>query len=263
MEPLPWQLQMFKRSIKKKIKVSVLKRHLGDLKDKKCLLITNGDNNGALNYYLKECGGTWTWADLQKINIPDMEELLEMKVHHLEENRFDLPASFFDYVVTIDVHEHLKDPEPFNKELMKVTKSGGKIIVTTPSNSEGRAIAKIRNSIGMTKEVYGHVREGYNINELEAMLYDAGMKPCASNEYSKFFTELLELMINFAYVKVLSTKMEKGMSISPTSKNQLKHVKKSFRVYSALYPILWLISKLDALLIFEKGYAVVVEAQRI
>jgi hypothetical protein len=114
----------------------------------------------------------------------------------------------------------------------------------------------------MTKEIYGHVREGYNVDELEAMLYDAGTRPCASSEYSKFFTELLELMINFAYVKVLSTKGKERISISPTSKDNLKQVKKSFKLYSVFYPIFWLVSQMDILLPFEKGYAAVVEAKK-
>ena len=262
MEPLAWQLQMFKKSLKKKIKLDALKKHLGDLGEGNCLLITNGDNSGALNFYLREFGGTWMWADLMQKNIPEMEELLEQPVHHISEIGFDFSSSNFDCVVSIDVHEHLQDPEPFNKELIRVLKKGGKIVVTTPSNSDGRLITNLRNRIGMTKEVYGHVREGYNIEELNSMFRELGLMPCGASEYSNFFTEFLELILNAVYVKGISRNQRNIESIAPTTKKQLKSVSKFYKIYSFLYPVLWIISKLDRLLFFERGYAVIVEVQK-
>jgi SAM-dependent methyltransferase len=258
----PWQLRMFNRSIKKKAKLASLKRHLGPLIGHKCLLITNGNNTGALNYYLQKSGGEWVWAELDRMNIPEMEELLKAPVLHIQETWFDLPTSYFDCVLIVDVHEHLIDPGPFNKELMRVTKKGGKIIVTTPSNSEGRFITKIRNHIGMTKEIYGHVREGYNIDELNAMFCEVGIEPCTASDYSKLFTESLEIMINFVYVKGLARNPGNVPSIAPTTKEQMKLVSKLYKIYSFFYPIIWLVSRLDTLLPFEEGYAVIVEGRK-
>ena len=68
---LPWQLKMFHRSIKKKQKLKSLLELLGDTSGKKCLLITNGDNNGALNWYFREHGGQWTWPDVSG-SSPDL-----------------------------------------------------------------------------------------------------------------------------------------------------------------------------------------------
>jgi hypothetical protein len=56
----PWQLRMFNRSLKKKMRYGVLKKHLGLIgSGEKCLLVTCGDNNGAMNHYLRELGGQW------------------------------------------------------------------------------------------------------------------------------------------------------------------------------------------------------------
>ena len=129
MQTTPWQLQVFSKSLKKKQKLAALKKHLGNLGEEQCLLITNGDNNGALNYHLREFGGIWTWSDLVEVNIPEMEDLLKQRVHHLNHQRFDLPSNYFDCVATLEIHEHLDDPENFNSELVRVTKVGGKIIV--------------------------------------------------------------------------------------------------------------------------------------
>ena len=56
----PWQIKMFRRSIKKQQKLKALLELLGETKGKKCLLVTCGDNNGALNWYFREHGGDWT-----------------------------------------------------------------------------------------------------------------------------------------------------------------------------------------------------------
>ena len=43
--------------ISKQQKLKALLKLLGKTEGKKCLLVTNGDNNGALNWYFREHGG--------------------------------------------------------------------------------------------------------------------------------------------------------------------------------------------------------------
>ena len=91
------------------------------------------------------------------------------------------------------------------------------------------------------------------------------LKPSQEASYSRFFTEMLELGINFAYVKFLSkrsdAKVEKGQ-IAPQNINQVKSVEKTYRMYSLLYPIFLIISKLDFLDRSKRGYAVIVAARK-
>jgi SAM-dependent methyltransferase len=266
-EERPWQLKMFDKSLKKQLKVKALQRHFEGLKGERCLLITCGDNNGATNYYLRQLGGHWTWADFEDKSIAEMEELLQEKVHLLdkETNRLPFPDNNFDLAVSIDVHEHLKDPIPVTKELYRVVKGNGKVVVTTPNGDESKLAVRIKHLIGMTAKEYGHVRVGFDIPDLEGLLIKAGLRPYRSSSYSKFFTEMLELVINFAYVKVLSkkskAKVEEG-TIAPTTREQLQSVQKSYKIYSLTYPLFWFISQLDWLLYFNRGYAVIVEAKR-
>lgn len=90
------------------------------------------------------------------------------------------------------------------------------------------------------------------------------LKPCAYSSYSKFFTEMVELCINFLYVKVLSKKGNGRAEgeIAPTSEEQLRKMKKSYKMYALIYPFCCIISQLDRLLFFKRGYAVVVEARK-
>lgn len=261
-----WQLKMFQKTLKKRLRLKHLRFHLGFLShNDNCLLLTCGDNNGAINYHLRELGGKWSWADLEDKSIEEMSELLAEKVLHVQEDSFPFDDAKFDCVVSIDVHEHLEDPHPLTRELWRVTKPGGKVIVTVPDGDETKTATRIKNFIGMTKEKYGHVREGYDISELKEILKENQIEPQAESSFSKFFTEILELGINLLYVKVLSKKsnasVEEG-TIAPATRDQLKSVKKSYKLYSLVYPIFWLISKLDLIFFNSVGYVVMVEGKK-
>ena len=201
----PWQIRMFRKTLKKRLRLKALKRHVGSLSPKaKCLLVTCGDNNGAMNYFLRDLGGNWSWADLEEKSIQEMSELLGEEVLHVSEKHLPFPGNLFDCVVAIDVHEHLEDPHPFTRELRRVCKSDGRIIVTVPNGNEAKLATRIKNAVGMTKEKYGHVREGYDLPELKELLKANNIEPYAESSFSKFCTEILELSINYLYVNVLS-----------------------------------------------------------
>lgn len=262
-----WQLRMFDRSLKKKLKLRALLRHLAGNAASQRLLVTCGDNNGATNYHLRSYGGNWTWADLETECLAEMQAILGEKVHLIDRTdpKFPFSDGQFDLVVTIDVHEHLESPMDFTRELFRVTRPGGSVIATTPGGDPERLINRLKSFLGMRPDVYGHVRLGFTIEELQDLLRSSGLRPLKSSTYSGFFTELLELMINFAYVKVLSGGAEDGPacgSIAPSSQERFSSVRKSYRVYSVLYPIFWAISRLDYLLVNSPGHAVVVEARR-
>jgi hypothetical protein len=169
-------------------------------------------------------------------------------------------------VVSIDVHEHLNDPDPFTAELVRVTKPGGRVIVTVPNGDEAKLATRIKNFVGMTKEKYGHVREGFDIPGLKKLMVKNDLLPSSESSFSKFFTEMLELAINFLYMNILSKKGKTSVqngTIAPATKKQLESVKKSYFLYSFIYPFFWLISKLDLFLFYTKGYVVIVEGRKV
>lgn len=260
-----WQLKMFSKTLKKQQKLALLLAQVGNAENLDCLLITNGDNNGALNHHFRESGGRWKWVENEQEHIAKIEELLGESV--LRGNELEVPVedSSVDLVVTIDVHEHLDDCRPFNRELARVTKPGGRVVVTTPNGDGWKPVTVLKNMVGMTKEKYGHKVIGYNVKQHSRMLEDVGLEPVASGSYSKFFTEMLELGINFAYVMVLArknrSKVKEG-TIAPSNAEQLRTVEKQYKLYSAVYPFLKAISSLDKLLFFFTGYAVSVVARR-
>jgi SAM-dependent methyltransferase len=258
----PWQIKMFRRSIKKQLKLKSLLQLLGDTHGKKCLLVTCGDNNGALNWNFRQHGGNWIWADVSGENNEQISTLLNEPVLTLREDHFELGDSSFDCVVSIDVLEHLKQDQPFLQELKRVLKPGGKAVVTVPNGDEALLANRIKWRLGMTPEVYGHTRAGYTVEELSQALLAAGLTPHSSGGYSRFFSEMVELGINFGYVRVLSKKKggPQPGHIAPVSSGELKTHGMAYRIYGLVFPFMWLFSKLDGLLSAKSNNAVIVVA---
>ncbi|HEX5206602.1 MAG TPA: methyltransferase domain-containing protein [Steroidobacteraceae bacterium] len=262
----PWQLQMYAKSLKKRQKVELLMRLLGPVKDERCLLISGHDNNGAMNYHFRAAGGRWSWGQVYPQGIPEMAEFLGDPVAHVDINRFPFPDGAFDVLIVIDVHEHFPDVSGLNREIRRVLAPGGLAIITTPSGDTRLPVAALKRVIGMGPATYGHVVQGYRIRELEAMFRSVGMRPVASGGYARFFTEFAELLINFVYVKVLTRKKEHPQvmegTIAPTSRKELEAVRKEYRMYSLIYPFMYVFSLLDKLIPGRGGYAVAVSARK-
>lgn len=258
----PWQIEMFGRSLKKQQKLNALLDLTGDVSGQACLLVTCGDNNGALNYYFREHGGHWTWGDVIGENLVEMSDLLGEPVQHVPEAAFPFADGQFDCLVSIDVLEHLDDDQPFLREARRVLRPGGRGIITVP-NGDPRLIAnRLKWRVGMTPEIYGHTRAGYTVSELQASMRQAGFQPTASGGYSRLFTELIELVINFAYVRVLSRKQGQAEPghIAPTTSGEFKRHGAAYRLYSLSFPLMKLFSKLDKLLPARGDGAVIVVA---
>ncbi len=263
---VPWQLQMYRKSLKKRQKVQLLMRLAGSTRGKRCLLISGHDNNGAMNHEFRAAGGSWSWGQVYSQGIAEMAEFLGDPVSPVPIDRFPFGDEAFDVVIIIDVHEHFASLDGLNREIARVLAPAGLAIVTTPNGDTRLPVAALKRVIGMGPETYGHVVQGYRIRELQQMVQAVGLVPQGSGGYSRFFTELAELVINFAYVKILAKKKEHPPvmegTIAPTSKRELEAVRKEYRMYSLIYPFMYLFSLLDKLVPGKGGYAVAVSASK-
>jgi 2-polyprenyl-3-methyl-5-hydroxy-6-metoxy-1,4-benzoquinol methylase len=258
----PWQIEMFRRSIKKQQKLKALLDILGEVNGQRCLLVTCGDNNGALNWEFRNHGGNWTWADVSGEEVDQIFELLGEPVHASPHDRLPFASDLFDVVVSIDVLEHLPHDQPFLLELARVMKKEGRAIVTVPNGDPGLLANRIKWQVGMNPAIYGHVRAGYTLPELGASLTQAGLVPVDTGGYSRFFTEMIELVINYGYVKVLSKKRNESRpgQIAPLSSGELKKHGLAYRLYSLVYPLSNAVSKLDRILPERMDNAVIIAA---
>jgi SAM-dependent methyltransferase len=242
-----WQLQMFRRSLKKQLKLRALLEILGDVSNEHCLLVTCGDNNGALNWHLRAHGGTWVWADVAGEHLDEMSQFLGEPVHQVGEDSLPWPDGAFDQVMSIDVLEHLDKDGPFLAELHRVLRPGGRAVVTVPNGDPRLLTNRIKWWVGMTPEVYGHQRAGYTVEELRTALAGAGFRPVGQGGYSGLITEMIELAINYGYVYVLSRRSKHDSSghIAPSTAGELRTHGLAYQAYSVAYPLMRLVSSLD------------------
>jgi SAM-dependent methyltransferase len=265
-ENKPWQLQVFDVSLKKRQKLAMLLDLLGPLDRQQCLLVTNGDNPGSLNHHLRRAGGQWSWCELESGGIPDMERFLGEDVHAGFPDSLPFPAGAFTRVVVVDVHEHLERTDALDREVARVLAAGGLAIVTTPSGDERLPVARLKRWLGMNPAAYGHTVQGFRVAELEEKMRAVGLVPERRGAYSRFFTEFVELAVNFAYVKVLSRRGGKRSTppgeIAPRNADQLGKVGGAFRLYRLAFPVIHAFSSLDALIPGRGGYAVGIAARR-
>jgi SAM-dependent methyltransferase len=259
----PWQLQVFKRSLKKKEKCRLLEKHL--VIDRDSLNLDLGCAQGTLSYFLRKKGGLWLSADQDFLNLKSTQNLLHENLVQLNEGPFPFKNDSFDTVVSLDYLEHLDADDFCLEEIRRVLKKNGRLILATPQTGKLFWLHRLRSFLGLKLEFYGHKREGYSWKELQRKLEKAGFLMQKHKDFSRFFTEFLELILNFVYIKFFGGNAPVNLRdghIRPTTSEEFSTKKATFRFYSLLYPVVWLISRLDKVLFFLKGYGIVVWAKR-
>jgi len=150
-------------------------------------------------------------------------------------------------------------------EVRRVLKPGGKLMLITPHSGGFFLLQKVRPAVGLKLEFYGHKREGYSLAGLRDKLGKAGLRPAGHVTYARFFTELIELVLNALYVNFLSSKPEAALRdghIRPATPGEFDAQKKAFGIYKVIYPVIRLVSRLDTLLFFQRGNAIMVWAEK-
>jgi ubiquinone/menaquinone biosynthesis C-methylase UbiE len=110
----------------------------GDISKKK--ILDAGCGHGELLKYIKYIKEGWECqlfgVDMvkERLDQADSIEGIEIRYSNIQEN-IPFDNNFFDMAFSTEVIEHLKDPQAFLKELRRVTKNDGKIVLTIPNGS--------------------------------------------------------------------------------------------------------------------------------
>lgn len=248
-----WQLKFFEKSMKKKVKFMKLESILSTFENKRCLNV--GCGTGAIDYYLRKKGGTWISLDLDNIRVKEAKKLVGNNVLVGNATSLCFKPKTFDCVFALDIIEHIEEDETFLKEVSNVLKPRGELYISTPNTEGFLLINRIANLIGLTDETREHVRPGYTSAELSNKLrkYDFAIE--SITYYSKFFTELIQLPINYYY-------FDKNKRMEPSSDEDVTKNKKILKIFNYIHPLLWSIARLDCLLRFNKGYGIIIKSRK-
>jgi SAM-dependent methyltransferase len=251
----PWALALFRRSVLKQRKVAEITSLLGPTAGLRCLDL--GSDNGVVSLLLRRGGGRWASGDLTEEAVGSIRELVGTDVHRVSGDRLPFDDAEFDRVVVVDMLEHVPDDRTFAAELARVTRPGGVLIVNTPHDKRS-VLRRVRHAIGQTDEKHGHLRPGYSAEALGRLL-EGAFRLESHHTYSRFFSELVDTGIQWGVERLGKKGSSKGLVV--TGQDVRKH-RRLFRAYSAVYPVVWSVSRLDVLLRWRSGYMLIARAVR-
>jgi ubiquinone/menaquinone biosynthesis C-methylase UbiE len=252
----PWALALFRKSVLKQRKLAEITRSLGPVDGERCLDL--GSDNGVISLLLRRAGGRWASGDLTDESVGSIRGLVETDVHRVDASSLPFADGEFDRVVVVDMLEHAPDEGAFVRELARITKPGGRLVVNTP-HLKRTLLRRVRHAIGQTDEKHGHLRPGYTPDGLRALLAAHGFEWQDHRTYSRFFTEALDTAINWGIERLGKGGSAKGMVV--TGADVAKHGK-AFKAYGAIYPVVWTVSQLDRLIPWASGYMLIATAVR-
>lgn len=256
-----WAVKLFNRSVLKQAKYKRVLQLLADPADKTNLDI--GADNGVISYLLRQRGGRWSSADLDSGTVESIRQLVGSNVYQIDGGKTPFSDRSFDQVVIIDFLEHIPDERGFIRDLARIIKPGGTLLINVPRLKPGSLLNRFRHRIGLTDEWHGHLRPGYSLAGLTELLEPDFLVERAVT-YSGPFSELVDTALNGAYFALQRRKQNAAASSkgSVVTRSDLEKYQKEFLLLSALYPALWTMAKLDGLLPQAAGYKLIVRARR-
>ena len=160
-----WHIKKELRKIKKTI-------------PEKAWVLDAGSGFGQYVYSLSSISPTWKikGVDVKEEQIADCNQFFT-KLDETDRISFEIAdlTKFVDpekysLILSVDVMEHILEDVQVFKNFHQSLKSGGVLLISTPSDQGGSDVHDDHESSFISE----HVRDGYNINEIEEKLRSAG-----------------------------------------------------------------------------------------
>jgi len=144
-------------------------------------ILDAGMGFGQHTYYLSNYNDNWKIlaVDVKDEQVEDCKKFfnaIDKKNVHFEIADLTETAYFankqnkFDLALSVDVMEHILEDVLVFKNIVSSLKVGGMLLISTPSDQGGSDV----NDEDGTSFIEEHVRDGYNIKEIEDKLKSAG-----------------------------------------------------------------------------------------
>lgn len=210
----PWQSILLKKglSILYKPREIFWKKHLDSLNIKKGKnLLDLGCGQGVfLARLVREYGVKGTGVDISKKSIEFANKTYSnksLKFINSDINKLPFRSSCFDYVVSFDVLEHIKDQEKAVNEMVRVLKKGGKILIYTLNRNYEFTLDSLWEKMGF--DIFAramHKKELLvNPDRLKESLVKLKIKVLYIDFFDAFFTLAVDelIMVSFVAFKII------------------------------------------------------------
>ena len=103
-----------------------------------------GCGDGVLYNIIKDRCKSYYGVDISKTALSQIKDKkVNVRIVNINEQKLPFQDNFFDYVVCLDVIEHVFDPVKLIEELFRVTKREGLVIISTPNIRYYKHILKL------------------------------------------------------------------------------------------------------------------------
>jgi len=139
------------------------------------ILVDVGCGSGSLKPYVKNNINRYVGVDV--IRYEDLQTETEFIPFDLDIGKVPLPEGFADIVCAVEIIEHLENPRAFVRELVRLTKIGGLVIVTTP------------NQLSLLSKLTLILKNQFNAFQEAPGLYPAHITALLEVDLVRIFTE--------------------------------------------------------------------------
>ena len=258
MTQLETALALFRKSVLKQAKYEQISALLADPSQRTNLDL--GGDNGVLSFLLRQKGGTWSSGDLDEKTVGSIRSLVGDRVYRLDGSTLPFSDDSLDQIVVIDYLEHVREDKMAIREFKRVLKRDGVLIVNVPRPKPGSPLTRIRNAIGLTDAWHGHVRPGYTEEDLQELLRPE-FELETVRTYSRSFSEAIDTGLNGVFERIRGRGKNSSRKGTVITGHEMQSHKRAFRMMALLHPLLWAVSRLDHLLVGQRGYKMVARAR--
>jgi len=153
-----------------------LKNNLTEEIEDESFILDIGGYDGFVSHNLKKLlpGLQITVLDLDKKGLQTAKE---RGLNTLCASGLELPVkdNSIDVILFLSVIEHVREDDKLIKEISRVLKTGKKLILTTPGQRGVSFPFLSRRKNEMLQKNWGHVRNGYSLEELKKLLKGADL----------------------------------------------------------------------------------------
>lgn len=115
-----------------------------------------------------------------------------------------------DVVLCLDLIEHIQDDDKLIKEISRILKKNGKLILTTPMQDGVSFPFLSKERVDSVNKSWGHVRKGYTMNEIMELFQNNNL---AIKKVDGYFNFLSRLVYRFMFLSSLPLGGQKFMKI--------------------------------------------------
>jgi SAM-dependent methyltransferase len=248
-----WQLKILHKSIRESIRFQRIRQLVGTATGNMRCLVAGG--NPALHYQIHHLIGNWTSLAYSQQECDALKRMVGDNVLLL--NPHTLPDGEFDRIIIIDLLEKVDDDRAFVAACHRALRDSGLLLLNVAHQKKWSGLSLLRKLLDVAPDAAQVRRTGYTNSGLFDILKD-GFDVEETTTFSRFYSETMHLLVAFAGSFVVS----EPPPIDNEETRLAAYYHRIYRYYAFMYPLTWLVTRLDLLIFMTKGYLLLSRAKK-